>query len=393
MIIRHTRPDIPPGRTLDRRREDPPLNTRLASAAAVSVVIFAATGGQALAAFGSSVLKMGSKDSKNVRILQKDLRSLGYKIVVDGQFGPETNRAVVSFQRDHRLKADGVVGRSTYRALARAIVATGKKSAAQASYHVASSFGSVTLRPGSKNAGDVRILQEDLRSLGYGVTVDGNFGTATKVAVEAFQRAHHLMADGIVGRKTFVALSEALPSRGGASRDLITYVVEPSDTLGSIAAEFGTTVAALEAANQLSSTTITVGETLYVPSSSSYGLGETVARDALKFLGVPYVYGGSSPSGFDCSGLVQYVAALVGISLPRTASAQYGSGTSVPRGDLQPGDLVFFDIYGSVDHVGIYIGNGQFVHAPASGQVVSIQSLSASYWTARYVGARDITGR
>jgi cell wall-associated NlpC family hydrolase len=107
---------------------------------------------------------------------------------------------------------------------------------------------------------------------------------------------------------------------------------------------------------------------------------------AMQYLGVPYVWGGASPSGFDCSGLVMYVFAQVGISLPHSSYAQYGMGSPVSRSDLQPGDLVFFDGLG---HVGIYVGGGSFIHAPHTGDVVKISSLSGWY-ASTYVGARRL---
>jgi peptidoglycan DL-endopeptidase CwlO len=109
------------------------------------------------------------------------------------------------------------------------------------------------------------------------------------------------------------------------------------------------------------------------------------ATIALRYLGVPYLWGGESPTGFDCSGLVAYVYAQLGITLPHYAAAQYQLGVGVPRDQLQPGDLVFFD---ALNHVGIYIGAGQFVHAPHTGDVVKITTLAA--YGGGYVGARRI---
>jgi cell wall-associated NlpC family hydrolase len=105
---------------------------------------------------------------------------------------------------------------------------------------------------------------------------------------------------------------------------------------------------------------------------------------AMQELGKPYTWGAAGPSTFDCSGLVMYVFAEMGVSLPHNAAAQYGYGTPVAYNDLQPGDLVFFEGLG---HVGIYIGGGQFIHAPHTGDVVKISTLSEH---GGYVGARRI---
>jgi cell wall-associated NlpC family hydrolase len=110
------------------------------------------------------------------------------------------------------------------------------------------------------------------------------------------------------------------------------------------------------------------------------------ASIALQYLGVPYRWAGADPdTGFDCSGLVMYVFAQLGVQLPHFAAGQYGYGSPVARDQLQPGDLVFFD---GLSHVGIYIGNGQFVHAPHTGTVVSIASLAS--FGGSYVGARRV---
>jgi cell wall-associated NlpC family hydrolase len=118
-------------------------------------------------------------------------------------------------------------------------------------------------------------------------------------------------------------------------------------------------------------------------SPSRYG---GVVGIAMQYLGTPYVYGGASPSGFDCSGFVMYVYAKLGVSLPHNAAAQYGSGTPVDRSQLQPGDLVFFNGLG---HNGIYVGGGSFIHSPHTGDVVKISSMSGWY-ASTYVGARRL---
>jgi peptidoglycan DL-endopeptidase CwlO len=108
---------------------------------------------------------------------------------------------------------------------------------------------------------------------------------------------------------------------------------------------------------------------------------------ALHYLGVPYVWAGASPSGFDCSGFTMYVYSQVGVSLPHYAAAQFAFGAPVSRDQLQPGDLVFFD---GLTHVGIYIGGGQFVHAPHTGDIVKISSLSEDWYAQTYDGARRL---
>jgi peptidoglycan DL-endopeptidase CwlO len=107
---------------------------------------------------------------------------------------------------------------------------------------------------------------------------------------------------------------------------------------------------------------------------------------AMQYLGTPYVYGGASPSGFDCSGFIMYVYAQLGVSLPHNAAAQYGYGTSVDRSQLAPGDLVFFNGLG---HAGIYVGGGSFIHAPHTGDVVKISPMSGWY-ASTYVGAKRL---
>ena len=112
-------------------------------------------------------------------------------------------------------------------------------------------------------------------------------------------------------------------------------------------------------------------------SVSASGKAAEAVQIAMRYLGVPYVWGGSSPSGFDCSGLVMYVYAQLGVSLPHSAASQYGYGTHVSRSELEPGDLVFFG--NPIHHVGIYVGNGDMINAPHTGADVRIQPLDSDY--------------
>jgi cell wall-associated NlpC family hydrolase len=117
-------------------------------------------------------------------------------------------------------------------------------------------------------------------------------------------------------------------------------------------------------------------------------LGEELAEFALKLRGTPYRYGGASPGGFDCSGLVFFSHRQLGLAVPRTSRDQADGAREIKKSKLRRGDLVFFKI-GSrhVNHVGIYIGKGRFVHAPGSGRPVSINSLDDEYYARRFVTA------
>ena len=114
--------------------------------------------------------------------------------------------------------------------------------------------------------------------------------------------------------------------------------------------------------------------------------GRNAVRIARRYLGVPYRYGGMSPSGFDCSGLVSYAYGKLGVALPHNAAAQYSFGRPVPIGHLQPGDLVFFSGLG---HVGLAVGGGRYIHAPQSGERVEISSLASR--SGSIVGARRLS--
>lgn len=198
-----------------------------------------------------------------------------------------------------------------------------------------------------------------------------------------------------------VVQSTPVVTAAPASTDAVTvYVIQPGDSLWSIAQKYSTTVDNLRALNGLTGDALYAGNTLRVsgtpiPASISRSgdsvSGARVIAKAAQYLGTPYRYGGSAPGGFDCSGFTSYIFKQFNIYLERTAAGQYVQGTAVSKANLIPGDLVFFNTYGGISHVGIYAGNGQFIHSssPSSGGVI-YSSLSESYYASRYVGARRV---
>ncbi len=178
------------------------------------------------------------------------------------------------------------------------------------------------------------------------------------------------------------------------------YVIQPGDSLWSIAQLYGNSVDNIRALNGLTGDALIAGETLKVSGtptavtvsrSGDNVTGSRVIAKAAQYLGTPYRYGGSAPGGFDCSGFTSYVFKQFGISLNRTAAGQYSQGSAVSKANLITGDLVFFNTSGGISHVGIYTGNGKFIHSssPSSGGVI-YSALSESYYASRYVGARRV---
>lgn len=131
--------------------------------------------------------------------------------------------------------------------------------------------------------------------------------------------------------------------------------------------------------------------TLGAATSSKDGAktGLAIVNTAQQYMGVPYVWGGMTPQGFDCSGFTQYVMKQNGISIPRTAAEQFNTGAKIKESNLQVGDLVFFTTYkAGASHVGFYLGNRKFVHASSGAKQVTISSLDQEYYRTRYLGAR-----
>ena len=150
--------------------------------------------------------------------------------------------------------------------------------------------------------------------------------------------------------------------------------------------QFGGATGGTDAGSALGVESVSPGRMLSLAGGGS--VGSDVVRKGLQHLGTPYVWGGTKPGGFDCSGLCQYLYAQEGVQIPRVSQDQFRAGRSVPSSQMQPGDLVFFQKNGDVHHVGIYLGGGKFLHAPHTGDVVKISSLSEPYYRAQFAGAR-----
>jgi cell wall-associated NlpC family hydrolase len=191
-------------------------------------------------------------------------------------------------------------------------------------------------------------LQAELKKIGfYQYNVDGNFGSLTKLAVIQFQQTVGIEDDGVVGSETWLALQNYLGNNHTASR-----------------------------------------------GKFDRNTGQQIAGLAQQFLGVPYVWAGSAPTGFDCSGFVYYIYSRYGISLPRMADEQYNIGHRVPPNAIQPGDLVFYSTYiPGPSHVGIYVGNGQFIHASSGAGEVTLTAMSKPYYQARFLGAFRVVNK
>jgi len=140
-------------------------------------------------------------------------------------------------------------------------------------------------------------------------------------------------------------------------------------------------------ANPTSSAASNVPAGEVVRPNKHNSVGAHAASIALRQVGVPYRYGGMTPTGFDCSGLVHYSYAHAGKNIPRTTAGQWAHLPPVEGHNMRAGDLLFFSISGKMSHVGMYLGDGRFVHAPSSGKVVAIESLSSDYYRKAFIRA------
>lgn len=222
---------------------------------------------------------------------------------------------------------------------------------------------------------DVLTIQKQLKKLGYNVKTDGVYTNDTAKAVSKFQKDKKVQVSGNVGGWTYYLLT--------GKRDMLA-----SSTDKAVAKK-----SKKDKKNKNGKKTETTEKVKYTKLkdlTKADPIGSKLVASAYDYIGVPYVFGGNTPDGFDCSGFTRYVFSHNGISLPRMADEQYRLGHKVARNELRPGDLVFFTTYEpGVSHAGIYVGDNNFISATSSGGI-RVDSLNGGYWGERYIGAKRV---
>jgi peptidoglycan hydrolase-like protein with peptidoglycan-binding domain len=286
------------------------------------------------------VLKIGSRGDlvSEVQSLLKEANLFDYHTIT-GYYGEITATGVRNFQRQANLQINGQADAKTVAALRdhlKKITATPTPAK-----QVESSF---LLKVGIRSEA-VRELQNQLKDLGYfNHNVTGYFGPITEASVKEFQKKNSLIADGLVTTSTMNKIVEQ------ASSKLLSAVVLPSET------------------------------------NQEFNVINLVA-DASQLLGTPYLWGGTTSKGMDCSGFIQNVFQKSKIQLPRTVAQMWNVGQSVSKPKV--GDIVFFETYTKgPSHAGIYIGNNQFIHSGSS-TGVTVSNLTLNYWSSRYLGSKS----
>ncbi|MBD8070497.1 peptidoglycan endopeptidase [Bacillus sp. PS06] len=230
---------------------------------------------------------------------------------------------------------------------------------------------------------------------------DSLWGIATKynTTVAELKSLNQLPSDSLsIGQTLKIP---GLQTQTEAPQTAQTYKVQAGDSLYAIAKRYNMSVSNLKSLNNLQSDTLSIGQVLKVTgqqatapeqTKTSQQIKQELVSDTYNYLGVPYVWGGTTPAGFDCSGFVSFMFSKHGIDIPRvTSGSYYQMGTSVTRANLEPGDLVFYAVNkpGEISHVGFYVGNNQFISATSS-KGIAVYSLDNSYWSQYYVGAKRV---
>ncbi len=331
---------------------------KIKSALALLIVFLLLFSSLSQTVFAATYIRKGSRGDEVKRVQQR-LYDLGYPVgTIDGIAGNGTINALVLFQKNNDLEADGIAGPKTLEIMFSGVAGETQDTNEQAESrtNVIDNSGQsdsptsimATLRVGSKGH-PVTLLQSRLNELGYSTGYpDGTFGPKTFNAVMTFQRVNNLYVDGVVGPSTIAKL-------------------------------FGNAA---------------VGKPEGQSNISSTATGEAIVAFAKQYLGTPYTYGGNGPKSFDCSGFTCFVFKNFNVSLPRVAANQRSVGYEVAKADLIPGDLILFtspSSGSSIGHVGIYIGNGEFIHASSGSTMsVTISSLNSATYTKRFVTARRV---
>ncbi|WP_100010831.1 NlpC/P60 family protein [Lentibacillus sediminis] len=317
---------------------------------------------------------------ETVRLLQNKLNQLDYyKDALDSEYGLLTEHAVKRFQYDQRLPVNGQVNKET-------IYAMIKEDVKSQLEEIESFSGPVS--PGVVDE-EVKAVQRALEYFGlYEGEIDGIYGPMTKQALETAEEEHGLEISEEVTKDSLITLYEqAFPKETEPETPQLAH--QETDNQPSESAETGSneTKSKSEVSNQEKTVKENNPENKQAQVTSS--VHTDLAQLAKSFIGAPYVFGGETPSGFDCSGFIQYVFQLKNVSIPRTVSEVWNFAS--PVGSPSVGDLVFFETYKpGPSHMGIYLGNGTFIHASSSNGV-TISELGSSYWQPKFLGAKRIS--
>lgn len=221
------------------------------------------------------------------------------------------------------------------------------------------------------------------------------------LSVDQLKQFNNLTTDTI-----FIGQNLKLTGTQQTNQSTTTYTVQSGDSLSVIAKRYGITTTQLKQANNLTSDFLQIGQRLTIPSTTGTNQAPApapqqqtidqvklaIVADSKNYVGVPYLWGGSTTSGFDCSGFIYFMMSKHGLDMPRQTSGDYYKmGTAVSKANLQPGDLVFYAVNepGVISHVGFYMGDNQFISATSS-KGIAINSLDNLYWSKYYVGAKRV---